>query len=105
VAVAEETADVTNPGKAPPGWGELVRRGRKREITLYAITQRPAESDKTAFTNASMLHVGNLNRYQDRVYISRELDCAETEIAALKPLDWIERDRRTGVLRKGRLSF
>ena len=26
-AIAEETADVTSPAKAPAGWGALVRRG------------------------------------------------------------------------------
>lgn len=28
-AIAEEIADVTSAGKAPPSWGRLIRRGRK----------------------------------------------------------------------------
>ncbi|MGC3976451.1 MAG: hypothetical protein QM771_19020 [Nitrospira sp.] len=39
-AIAEELADVSTPGKAPLHWGILVRRGLKRGITIYAISQR-----------------------------------------------------------------
>lgn len=52
-AVAEELADVTTPSKAPGNWGILVRRGLKRGISLYCISQRWSEADKTAFGNAS----------------------------------------------------
>src|SRR3569623_2110456 len=39
-AVAEELAGVTTPGKAPPGWHQLVSRGRKRGIEVIGETQR-----------------------------------------------------------------
>lgn len=102
-AVAEELADVTSPGKAPPGWGMLIRRGRKRGIHLYAVTQRPSESDKTAIGNATLLHCGALARRLDRAYMAAELDAPESAVAALAPLDYIERDRQTGALTSGRL--
>lgn len=55
--VAEETADVTNPSKAPHWWGLLIRKGRARGLsTIFALTQRPAESDKTDIGNATLLN-------------------------------------------------
>lgn len=103
-AVAEELADVTAPGKAPPGWGMLVRRGRKRGVRVFAITQRPSESDKTAIGNATRLHVGALARALDRAYMARELDIDELHLAELAPLQFIERDRVRGTLTRGSVT-
>src|SRR5688572_1381053 len=50
--VVEELADVTQPGKAPSAWGMLVRRGLKYGCSIWAITNAPAESDKTVIRNA-----------------------------------------------------
>lgn len=105
VAIAEETADVTSPGKAPPGFGQLIRKGRRRGITLYAITQRPSESDKTALGNATRLHVCQMVRAKDRAYMAAELDCPPENLAALKPLEFIERDMRTGEILRGIVKF
>ena len=38
VAVAEEIADVTHPGKAFPPWGSLIRRTRKRGVEVWGVT-------------------------------------------------------------------
>ena len=103
--VAEELADVTSPAKAPPGWGELVRRGRKRGVILYAVTQRPSESDKTALGNASEIHVGRLARAADRRYMAAELDIAPEEIAALNNLEYIHKDMAANTVKKGKLKF
>lgn len=105
VALAEETADVTAPGKAPPGWGTLVRRGRKRGVTLYAVTQRPSESDKTVIGNATRIHCCALARAADRAYMARELDVPQAEIDGIKPLHWIERVRGKPEILRGRLKF
>lgn len=105
VVVAEELADVTTPGKAPDGWGMLVRRGRKYGADIYAITQRPAESDKTAVGNAAIIHCCRMSRAQDRRYMAAEMDLQEREIAGLKGLDWVEKDMRTGKVRRGTLRF
>ncbi len=102
--VAEELADVTSPGKAPDGWGELVRRGRKRGISIFAVTQRPSESDKTIVGNASVIHVGRLNRAADRAYMAREMDIPQSEIDALKPLEWIEK-HADGTVKRGQPRF
>lgn len=105
--VAEELADVTSPGKAPNGWGMLVRRCRKYGGDVYGITQRPAESDKTLFGNAMHLHVCGLQRANDRAYMARELDVPVADIAGLNRsrLEYLHKDMRTGEIERGRLTF
>ncbi len=105
--VVEELADVTSPGKAPVYWGEVVRKGLRYGPEIYALTQRPSESDKTVMGNASILHVHQMAREEDVRYMARELRCDVQLVDALAPFAWIERDRRTralgtGILRKKR---
>ncbi len=84
-AVAEELGDVSTVGKAPDDWGILVRRGLKYGITLYAISQRWAEADKTAFGNASDYIVFRLSSHDDVRYIARKTRIPEAEMLALAP--------------------
>lgn len=107
VIVAEELADVTNPSKAPDGWGMLVRRGLKRNCDIYAITQRPAESDKTIMGNASVIHCCGLQRAGDRDYMAKEMDVPATAISSLdrSKLEYLHKDMRTGEGHRGALSF
>jgi hypothetical protein len=104
VLVIEELADVTSPGKAPPAWGEIVRKGLRYGPHIYALTQRPAESDKTVIGNASVIHCHRMARSMDRAYMARELDIAQDQLDALKPLDFIERDA-TGRISSGRVKI
>lgn len=98
--VIEETASVTSPGKAPPAWGDVVRMSLRYGVDLYALTQRPAESDKTAFGNASVIHAGRAVTPRDRATMAEYLDVPVSVVAALRPLEWLER-HATGSLRKG----
>lgn len=98
--VAEEIADVTSPGKAPLHWGQLVRKVRATGSDLFAITQRPAESDKTAIGNASLFHVGRISRKKDRVYMAAELDVLESAIASL-----VSDEKRAWYVEKNMLSL
>lgn len=98
--VIEETSSVTNPGKAPREWGDLCRMGLRYGVDLYALTQRPSESDKTALGNASMIHAGRAMTPRDRATMAQYLDVPVERVAALKPLEWIERDA-SGALRAG----
>lgn len=102
--VTEELSGVTSPGKAPDGWGELVRRGRKYGIKIIAVTQRPSESDKTIVGNASCIHVGRLARAQDRKYMANEMDVPQADLDALKPLEFIEKFA-TGEVKTGKVTF
>lgn len=88
--VAEEIADVTRAGKAPPQWGQVLRRGRKRGIKIFITTQRPAEADKTAFTQATMVRTGLLGNFNDQDAMRRNLDLPIELIKKLAPLDFIE---------------
>jgi len=101
--VVEELADVTTPGKAPAYWGELIRKGLRYGPDIYAITQRPSESDKTVMGNASVLHVHQCALEIDAQYMARQLRVPVEHVDALAPYHWIERDRRTKVLTTGRM--
>lgn len=89
VAIAEETADVTTPSKAPDGWGQLIRKGRGFGIAVYGVTQRPAESDKTIIGNATLIHCGRLSRSQDRVYMAKELNLQPDDLM-MDDLEYID---------------
>lgn len=89
--VVEETASVTSPGKAPPAWGEILRMGLGFGCNVFASTQRPAESDKTALGNASIVHCHRMGTTDDRKYMAKLLDVELCQVQALKPREWIER--------------
>lgn len=107
----EELADVTTPAKAPDGWGILVRRGLKYDCDIFAITQRPAESDKTIMGNASVIHCCRLQRAADRKYVAAEMDVPVKEIETLQAnpesgvFEYLERDMRTRKMTRQRLKF
>lgn len=103
VAVAEELADVSTPAKAPQEWGILLRRGLKRGITIYAISQRWAEADKTAIGNASEFVIFRAAG-DDVAYISRKARVGVDDVAGLVPLEYI-RAQPTGETQRGRLKF
>ncbi len=105
VAVAEELADVSTPAKAPGAWGVLVRRGLKRGITIFAISQRWSEADKTAFGNASDFVIFRQSSADDVRYIARKCRIEESEINALAPLHFVRLDAYTGEIERGRLKF
>jgi hypothetical protein len=104
LAIAEEIADVTTASKAPPSWGRLIRRGRKYGVEICAVTQRPAEADKTILCNAAFIRTGALGRHADREAIAKEINIPVYELSLLKPLDWIEFKREDLTLTKGRLG-
>lgn len=103
VAVAEELADVSTPAKAPQEWGILLRRGLKRGISIYAISQRWAEADKTAIGNASEFVVFRAAG-DDVQYIARKSRVPLEQVEALKPLEFI-RASVTGETERGALKF
>lgn len=102
VLVVEETATVTNPGKAPPAWGDICRMALGYGWDVYALTQRPAESDKTALGNATVVHGGRMQTPDDRRTLAKYLDVPLADVAALKPRQFIER-HADGRLVRGRV--
>lgn len=104
-AVPEELADVTAPGKAPPGWGILVRRGLKRGISLFPISQRWSEADKTAFGNASAYVMFRQSSADDVAYLSRKTRVPVEKLDGLRPLEWVRYNAYTGEMESGKLKF
>jgi len=102
--VAEELADVTSSAKAPGAWGVLLRRGLKRGITIYAISQRWAEADKTAIGNASEFVLFRMSSGDDIAYMSRKTRVPADELVGLKPLEFV-RYQVTGEIERGKLKF
>ncbi len=105
VAIAEELADVTTPAKAPGNWGVLLRRGLKRGVTIYAISQRWAEADKTAVGNASAFVLFRQSSGDDVRYLSRKTRVPESELEGLKPLEYVEYDAHAQTFSRGKLKF
>lgn len=103
--IAEELADVTTPSKAPGHWGILLRRGLKRGINLWCISQRWSEADKTAVGNASDFVVFRQSSGDDVRYLSRKTRIEEAEINGLAPLEFVVLDALTGKISRGKLRF
>lgn len=109
--VFEETADVTTPGKAPEGYGILLRRGLKYGADLFAITQRPAESDKTSIGNSSVLHICRMATPRDREYMAKASGVPLTVLQGLRAnqdagaFDFVTVDTGRGEWRRGCLTF
>ena len=87
--VADELAAVTSPAKAPGGWHELLSQALGFGINIFAITQRPAESDKTAISNCTLMTAFHSQRRADRQYMADEMDIDRRLIDELKPLQGI----------------
>lgn len=104
VAVAEELADVTSQAKAPGNWGIMLRRGLKRGLSIYAISQRWAEADKTAIGNASEFVLFRMSSGDDVAYMARKTRVAVADLEGLKPLEFV-RYQITGETERGRLRF
>lgn len=104
VVIAEELADVTSAAKAPGSWGMLLRRGLKRGITIYAISQRWAEADKTAVGNASEFVCFRMSSGDDIAYMSRKTRIPVSELESLMPLEY-RRLTGTGEFERGKLRF
>lgn len=103
-AIAEELADVTTPSKAPGNWGILLRRGLKRGINIYAISQRWAEADKTAIGNATRYVCFSMGG-EDVFYMHRKTLIPVEKLGALKPLEFVIADRLTKEVTTGKLKF
>lgn len=103
--VAEELADVTTPSKAPGNWGILLRRGLKRGISLYCISQRWSEADKTAVGNASDFVVFRQSSGDDIRYLARKTRIAESEISGLPQFQYVHMDAITGAIQRAKLKF
>lgn len=95
--VVDELADVTSPGKAPPAWGEIVRKGMEFAPRVYGITQRPTEADSTLRGNALLIRTHAMGWADDRKLMARALDVPQSRVDELRHdrKEFIQRDMRT----------
>lgn len=83
VIIAEEQADVSSPGKAVGAWGALLRGSLKLNLDVYPISQRWAESDKTAINNASEIVCFSMMP-MDVEYMAKRTGIDAAELASLR---------------------
>ncbi|AIU66868.1 DUF87 domain-containing protein [Vibrio coralliilyticus] len=102
--VAEEIADVTSPSKAVNGWGTVLRRGRKRGVKVVGVSQRPAEADKTIFTQARIIRTGRLDGEGDIKRVAENMRIPADLVGQLGKLEFFELDRNTGELKAGKMD-
>jgi len=93
--IAEELADVTTTAKAPDSWGILCRRGLKRSITIFAISQRWAEADKTALGNATDFYLFRMSSGDDINYMAKKTRVTVEVLEALESFEYAHYEVRT----------
>ena len=103
--VAEELADVTSTAKAGQDWGMLCRRGLKRGITIFAISQRWAEADKTALGNATEFYLFRMATVSDMRYMVEKTGITLARLQQLAPLEFLHYDTYTKAVTGGKLTF
>jgi hypothetical protein len=94
--VAEELSVVTQSNWAPPAWENLCRMALGYGSDIYALTQRPAQTDKASIGNASRFHAGLQSFPRDQRTMAEYLGVPLAEFARLRQFEWFERDLRTG---------
>lgn len=104
-AVAEELADVVHAGKGPKGWRQLVSGGLAYGLTIYGITQRIQETDKSIFGNATTLRIFRTGNENDSRYISKASGIPVADIESLNKLEYLEKDRDSGEISRGIVTF
>lgn len=102
--IAEELADVTNTAKATEKWGILLRRGLKRGITIYAISQRWAEADKTAIGNASEFVCFRMNG-DDIPYMAKKTRIPIERLERLNTLEYMRYVPASKALNQSKVRF
>ncbi|MES2637415.1 MAG: hypothetical protein V4605_08835 [Pseudomonadota bacterium] len=103
--VAEELADVTSISKAAEHWGMLCRRGLKRGISIFAISQRWAEADKTAFGNATDFYLFRQSTIKDAKYMSERTGVDLERIKNLAPLEYLHYNPFTKAVEGSKVTF
>lgn len=103
--VVEELKFVTRPGYAPVRWSAVTMTGRHKGLTVIGASQRPASIDKDFLGNCTMIRTGRLAYPEDVKALSKSMQVPDADIAALKPLEWIEKDMASGSVQSGKLTF
>lgn len=103
--VVEELRFVTTPSRAPARWALVTLTGRHKGLRIIGTSQRPASIDKDFLGNATIIRTGCLTYPEDVRAVAKAMQVPEAEIFALKPLEYIEKEKATGKKLTGRLTF
>ncbi len=79
--------------------------GRHRGLRVIGASQRPASIDKDFLGNCTTIHTGRLAYHEDVRAVAKAMGGDEAGIAALKPLEWIEKNMQTGQISRGVIAF
>ncbi len=99
--VVEELRFVTKPSWAPMEGARITAQGRHKRLRVRGTSQRPASVDKDFMGNCTAVRSGRLAYPDDARAVARVLLVPESDLLALRPLEWIERDLSTGEIKKG----
>lgn len=103
--LVEELKFVTRPSYAPMPWAHCVLTGRKMGLRLIGTSQRPAHIDKDFLGNATIIRTGCLGYEDDEIAVAKAVRVPVDDIHQLQPLDWIQFERETRQVTRGRLTF
>ncbi len=103
--IVEELRFVTRPSYAPTRWAQVSMQGRHHGLSVVGTSQRPASIDKDFLGNCTRIRTGRLAYPEDVKAVAKAMQCAEADIAALKPLEWLEKDMQRGAVTRGKLIF
>lgn len=114
IVLVEELASVQlSSGKAPQEWGWLSRNGRKYGLRLLTATQRPAEIDKTVFSQSPYKWVGYTDNISDAKSAAATIGVSVDDIQALawsvkgksKTIHWYWKTPEGGPATRGDRTF
>lgn len=77
--------------------------GRHKGMAIIGASQRPASIDKDFWGNASTVRTGRLNFKADIETLANILHVPKQDITALMPLEFIERDMNSGLIKRGKV--
>lgn len=101
--VAEELSDVTTASHAPEGWRKVTTQGRTEGVTIFGLSQSPAQIDKDFFGNCSLVRTGRLNFDSHIKAMANCMSAPPDEIRNLIIGEFIQRDMNTGKVTRGKL--
>jgi hypothetical protein len=94
VFMVEELGRYTTPSYAPPAWADCCNDGRHDGLHIIAMSQFPAQLDKSFLGNATHIWTGYLGEEDHRVVVAKKIDCHPDEIKALPDLNFLSFDRK-----------
>lgn len=101
VFVAEELANVTTPGWAPPSWRKMCTSGRHQRVHIVGFSQTPALIDKTFLGNCTLIHCSALREHPHRKAVALKMDIDQRRIDLLEKFQYIEKDFDSGLVTTG----